>query len=123
MAIASAAKALVKARAICVALPGTSEKLSHGAPAWFVSGKQYAAFANDHHGDGRLALWCAAPDGAQAMLVDSDPDGYFLPPYVAHRGWIGVRLDRDADWAEIAELCQDAYRVIAPARLAARLDG
>ena len=49
-------------------------------------------------------------------------DRFFRPPYVGGRGWIGVRLDRDVDWAEIAELCQDAYRVIAPARLAARLD-
>ena len=45
------------------------------------------------------------------------------PPYVGGRGWIGIRLDRDPDWAEIAELCQDAYRVIAPAGLRAQLDG
>jgi len=86
MAIKGAAKALVKARAICEALDGTSEKLSHGAPAWFVSGKQYASFANDHHGDGRLALWLAAPPDAQAMLVEANPDAYFVPPYVGPSG-------------------------------------
>ena len=44
-----------------------------------------------------------------AGLTASDPERFFRPPYVGGRGWIGVRLDRDADWAEIAELCQDAY--------------
>jgi hypothetical protein len=67
-------------------------------------------------------LWCAAPPGAQQELIASDPDRFFWPPYVGHRGWLGVRLDRDPNWTEIAELCQDAYRVIAPARLVARLD-
>ena len=117
------AAALAKVRTACMALPDVTERPSHGMPAWFVGKKQFCVFSNDHHGDGRVAIVCAAADGAQAMLVDSDPDGYFLPPYVAHRGWIGVRLDRDADWAEIAELCQDAYRAIAPARLVAQLDG
>jgi predicted DNA-binding protein (MmcQ/YjbR family) len=53
----------------------------------------------------------------------SEPARFFRPPYVGDRGWIGVRLDRGADWAEIAELCEDAYRAVAPARLAALLDG
>ena len=61
--------------------------------------------------------------GAQQELATSEPDRFFRPPYVGGRGWIGVRLDRDLDWAEIAELCQDAYRAIAPARLVAALDG
>ena len=64
----------------------------------------------------------AAPPGAQQELTASDPERFFRPPYVGGRGWIGVRLDRDPDWAEIAELCQDAYRDIAPASLSARLD-
>ena len=75
-----------------------------------------------NHGCGFPHLWCAAPPGAQAELIASAPGQFFHPPYVGGRGWIGVRLGGDVDWAEIAELCQDAYRAIAPARLAALLE-
>jgi len=112
-------------RAICLALPEVTERPSHGAPTWFVRGK--AAFvtlwATGHHDHAFPHLWCAAPTGAQHELLTAEPGRFFRPPYVGHRGWIGVRLDRDLDWAEIAELCQDAYRAVAPARLAALLDG
>ena len=73
----------------------------------------------EHRGYGFPQLWCAAPPGAQAELTASAPDRIFRPPYVGGRGWLGVRLDGDVDWAEITELCQDAYRAVAPARLAA----
>jgi hypothetical protein len=79
-------------------------------------------YLDDHHGDGRLALWCAAPPGAQAELIEQDPDRFFRPPYVGHRGWIGVRLDRDLDWGEIAGIAEDAYRQVAPKTLLAQLD-
>ncbi|HET7042743.1 MAG TPA: MmcQ/YjbR family DNA-binding protein, partial [Gemmatimonadales bacterium] len=69
-----------------------------------------------------LAFWCAAPDGAQEMLVASDPERFFRPPYVGHRGWLGVYLDVPADWDQIADLIVDAYRAVAPKRLAALLD-
>ena len=112
-------------RAICLALPEVTERPSHGAPTWFVRRKSSFAtlWADGHHDDQFPHLWCAASPGAQQELTASDPERFSRPPYVGGRGWIGVRLDRDVDWAEIAELCQDAYRVIAPARLAARLDG
>ena len=111
-------------RAICLALPEVTERLSHGAPTWFVRDKNsfVTLWADGHHDHQFPHLWCAAPPGAQAELTTSAPDRFFRPPYVGGRGWIGVRLDRDPDWAEIAELCQDAYRAIAPARLVARLD-
>ena len=106
-----------------MALPEATERLSHGSPTWFIAGKKtFVTYVDDHHGDGILGFWCAAPPGVQQDLVSEEPDRFFRPPYVGGRGWIGVRLDRDVDWAEIAELCQDAYRVIAPARLAAQLD-
>jgi hypothetical protein len=113
-----------RVRAICAALPEVSERPSHGAPTWFVQGKKsfVTLWADGHHGDDFPHLWCAAPPGEQESLVAAAPDRFFRPPYVGGRGWIGVRLDRDVDWAEIAELCADAFRVIAPARLAARLD-
>jgi hypothetical protein len=105
------AKALAKVRAIIGALDATSEKLSHGSPAWFTCGKQFAAFADHHHNDGRLALWLIAPPGAQAMLIDADPKHYFAPPYVGPSGWIGVRLDGKLAWDEIAEVVRTAWAV------------
>jgi hypothetical protein len=99
-------------RAICLALPEVTERASHGAPTWFVRNKSsfVQLWADGHHEDQFPHLWCAAPPGAQQELAASNPERFFRPPYVGHRGWIGVRLDGDVDWAEIAELCQDAYR-------------
>jgi hypothetical protein len=108
-------------RAICLALPEVTEKPSHGAPAFFV-GKQFVMLWPDgHHEHDFPHLWCAAPAGAQEALVASS-DTFFRPPYVGHRGWLGVRLDGDLDWDEVAETIEDAYRTIAPRRLIARLE-
>jgi hypothetical protein len=115
---------LEKIREICLDLPETSERLSHGAPTFFVRQKRaFVMVMNDHHGDGRFALWCAAPDGMQQTLVDADPERFFVPPYVGHRGWLGVRLDRGLHWDELAGIAEDAYAEVAPAKLveAARL--
>jgi hypothetical protein len=110
-------------RAICMALPEVTERLSHGAPTWFVRGKTFVTlWADGHHDLDFPHLWCAGPPGAQEELVRAEPGTFFRPPYVGGRGWIGVRLDRGPDQAELTELCHDAYRVIAPARLSALLD-
>ncbi|MGW0522356.1 MmcQ/YjbR family DNA-binding protein [Crossiella sp. NPDC003009] len=111
-------------RALCLALPETTERLSHGEPTWFIRGKKtFVMYANHHH-DNRLAFWCAAPLGAQEALVGAEPERYFRPPYVGHRGWLGVYLDVGGlDWAEVGELVEDAFRVVAPKTLIARLDG
>jgi len=115
--------ALARVRGACLALPEVRERLSHGAPTFFVRGKKsFVMFHDDHHGDDRLALWVAAAPGVQAEMVDEEPDRFFVPPYVGHRGWLGVRLDRDPDWDEIAGVCADAFRAVAPKTLAARLD-
>jgi hypothetical protein len=109
-------------RQLCLALPETTERLSHGEPTWFVRGKKtFVMYANHHHDD-RLGFWCAAPDGAQEALAGSDPERFFVPPYVGHRGWLGVRLDVPVDWDQIADLVTDAYRVVAPRKLVAELD-
>ena len=110
-------------RKLCLALPETTERLSHGEPTWFVRDKKtFAMYANHHHDD-RLAFWCAAPDGAQEALVGSAPERFFRPPYVGHRGWLGVYLDvPGVDWDQIADLVTDAYRVVAPKKLVAELD-
>jgi hypothetical protein len=105
-------------REICLALPETSERLSHGEPTFFVRGKRsFATIWDSHHGDGRFALICAAPAGLQAALVDTDPERFYVPPYVGHRGWIGVRLDRDFDRDEVAGIIEDAFAEVAPATL------
>ncbi len=109
-------------RAICLGLPEVSEKLSHGEPTWFVRGKTFVMFSNHHH-RGPLGFWCAAPPGAQEGLIDADPDRFFRPPYVGHRGWIGVDLEGEVDWEEMAGIVHEAYRCIAPPRLAAMIAG
>jgi hypothetical protein len=116
-------RALKEVRRICLALPEVTERLSHGSPTWFVRGKKtFVTLVDDHHSDGRLAIWCAAPPGAQAQAVEQEPERFFRPPYVGGRGWLGVRLDVDPDWDELAEICADAYRQVAPKKLIAELD-
>jgi hypothetical protein len=112
-------------RRICLAFPEVTERLSHGAPTWFVRGRSVfvTLMVDGHHDNEFPHFWCAAPGGAQEELVASGQDRFFRPPYVGGRGWLGVRLDGDVDWTEVAELCEDAYRVIAPKRLVADLDG
>ena len=116
--------ALAKVRAICAALPEVTERPSHGAPTWFVRGQKSFAtcWYNGHHDLEFPHLWCAAPPGAQEAHVASDPDRYFRPPYVGHRGGLGVRLDGRVGWTELAEVCREAYRTVAPTTLVKLLD-
>ena len=107
-------------RARCLALPEVTEKLSHGEPMWFVRRKGFVMYA-DHHHDDRVAFWCAAPEGAQQALVEAYPGRFFRPPYVGVKGWLGVYLDVPVDWEEIAAILEDAYRCIAPTKLAAQI--
>jgi hypothetical protein len=114
---------LARLREVCLALPEVTERLSHGSPTWFVRGKKtVATYVDSHHGDGRLAIWCPAPPGVQGTLVTDEPDRFFVPAYVGHRGWLGVRLDRDLDWDEVAGIVEDAYRMVAPKKLVKELD-
>ncbi|WP_086844986.1 MmcQ/YjbR family DNA-binding protein [Amycolatopsis kentuckyensis] len=108
-------------RKVCLALPETTERLSHGEPTWFVRGKKTFAMFADHHHDDVLAFWCPAPPGVQEELVRTEPARFFRPPYVGHRGWLGVRLDVDVDWAEVDRIVREAYRLVAPKTLAARV--
>ena len=116
---------LERLRSICLALPEVTERLSHGAPTWFVRGKSsfVMLWEHGHHAEDFPHLWCAAPPGAQAELVEAEPDRFFRPPYVGGRGWLGLRLDVGVDRAELAQICAEAYRVVAPKRLVQRLDG
>ena len=118
---AQPAEVLTRLRTLCLALPEATEKISHGEPTWFVR-KVFVTYAGRHQG--RPAFWCAAPPGVQEALVGSNPQRFFRPPYVGVRGWLGVYLDvPEVDWEEIGEIVVEAYRTVAPRRLAARLDG
>jgi hypothetical protein len=109
-------------REICLSLPEATERASHDAPAFFAT-KQFLILWRDGHHDHEFAhLWCAAPAGVQPALIESNPDRFFYPPYVGHRGWIGVRLDGELDLEEIETLCVEAYRCVATKRQLALLD-
>jgi hypothetical protein len=118
---AAAVGPLPRLRAICRSMPQVTERLSHGEPTWFVSRRTFVSYADRHHDD-RVAFWCAAAPGQQQELVAEDPERYFVPPYVGGRGWLGVRVDVVVDWQVVAELIEDAYRVVASPRLTAELD-
>jgi hypothetical protein len=104
-------------RAICLGLPEVTEKLSHGEPTWFARGKVFAQLDDHHHGADHLAVWLPAALGVQELVVKSDPARFFRPPYVGHRGWIGVRIDGRPDWKLVTTLVRDAYVRVAPKRL------
>ena len=115
---------LARLREACLSLPETTERASHGAPTFFVRGKRafVNAWTDGHHDHTFPHLWCAGLPGAQAGLIAGGPERFFRPPYVGHRGWIGVRLDGRVDWDEVAAMCEDAYRTVAPAALVRALD-
>lgn len=120
-ATAEAMDALV--REFCEALPEVQERLSHGAPSYFVRGKKmFVALHDDHHGDGRLGVWCAAPPGVQAVLLETEPDRFYKPAYVAQHGWIGLDLTKDFDRDELEAIIEEAYRQVAPKTLIKQLD-
>jgi predicted DNA-binding protein (MmcQ/YjbR family) len=106
-------------RAICLALPGVVEKEAWGDPTFRVRDK---IFAMEKRGDGRVSVWCKAPPGSQEVLVGADSERFFVPPYVGHKGWVGMRLDCEPDWDEVALLVRRSYRLIAPKRLAAMIE-
>jgi predicted DNA-binding protein (MmcQ/YjbR family) len=119
-------QAIKQIRAICLALPETTEKPfgGHTAPTWRVRDKIFAMSGGEEDNGDEQSLWCKAPPGAQEVLVGSDPESFFVPPYVGHNGWVGVRLDRPGvDWDMVAALVTDSYRMTAPKRLLALLDG
>ncbi len=115
---ASGEEHLRRVRRICAALPGTTEKLSHGEPTFFVAKKVYAMFANNHHDDGHIAIWIPAPPGLQATLIKTEPKKFFMPPYVGVRGWVGIELE-EVDDDELGLHISEAWRLIAPKKMMA----
>ena len=100
---------LARIRKICLALPDTSEKPSHGEVAFFRKKRSFLNTDTYHHGAEHYSVWVAAPLGAQDLLVRSDPDVFFAPPYVGYRGWVGVRLDADLAWEHVEKVIRDGY--------------
>ncbi|WP_436793336.1 MmcQ/YjbR family DNA-binding protein [Actinospongicola halichondriae] len=114
--------ALARLRTICAAFPEVSERPSHGSPTFFVREKKtLVSLHDDHHGDGRLAIWAPAPAGVQEAMVDQDPERFFRPAYVGHLGWVGYRLE-DADWDEVAGIVEESFRKVAPKTLVRQYD-
>jgi hypothetical protein len=120
-------KPIDRVRKICLALPETSERPSHGEPAWFVASgakpggsatKLFATWEDHHHGDPIVGLWVKGAPGAQEILVANEPQRYYRPKYVGHQGWIGVLMEGDIDWETAADLIRESYRMTAPKRLA-----
>lgn len=101
--------------AICLALPAATEKEAWGDPTFRVCNKIFAMYKI---GDERKSFWCKAPPGSQIILVGADPETFFIPPYVGHKGWVGMRLDGAFDWREVEEVVRRSYCLVAPKQLA-----
>ena len=99
---------LARVRRICTSIPGTVEKLSHGAPTFFTPNRVYVMFTDNHHGDGHVAVWIPAAPGVQRDLIAEAPDTYFRPPYVGGAGWVGVELAK-VDDQQLGALIREAF--------------
>ena len=105
-----------RVRTICLSLPGAWEKISHGEPTWFVGKKVFAMFANNHHGDGHVAVTVPAAIGVQEMLIEKAPKKFYRPPYVGVGGWVGIEVNRVTD-RELRMHLTEAWRLVAPKKL------
>jgi hypothetical protein len=108
-------KLIDRVRKAALALPGTTEKLSHGEPSFF-RGRMFITVDNHHHGSGHVSIWCRAEAGVQQAFVEASPEHFFVPPYLGHQGWIGVRLDTGLEWSVIARFVEEAWKEAAPKR-------
>jgi predicted DNA-binding protein (MmcQ/YjbR family) len=113
---------LKKVRELCLSFPETREKEAWGGPTFRVKDKMFVMYMNDHHADGRLALWCKADADDRDALVAGDAQRFFAPPYVGHKGWLGVRIDRRIAWKRVSALVEQSYRLAAPKRVLAAFD-
>lgn len=109
-------KQMERVRRICLSLPETWEKISHGEPTFFVRKKVFAMCSNNHHNDGHIAVTIPAAIGIQAMLIDRSPEKFYRPPYVGVRGWVGIELGKVSD-EELGLHIREAWRLIAPEKL------
>ena len=120
MPSSSSDKQIARVRKICLAMPGATEKLSHGEPTWFVK-KVFCMFSNNHHGDGHISVVVPAPRGAQEALIEAAPKKFYRPPYVGAAGWVGIELAKVSD-KELKTHIETAWRLVAPKKLLAEFD-
>jgi len=111
-----------RVRTICSALPDVTEKLSHGEPTFFAHKKVFAMFSNNHHNDGHVAVVVPAPPGVQSMLIETSPDKFYRPPYVGHKGWVGIEVKHVTD-EELSFHLREAWKLIAPPKMHSLLSG
>ncbi len=115
---------LVRLTKICLALPETARDYNGSHAGFLVRKKTFAYFLNDHHGDGIVAVACKVLPGDNAALVETHAARFYLPAYIASRGWVGLRLDTArVDWSEVKELVTTSYRLVAPKTLTRMLPG
>ncbi|MGE3797528.1 MAG: MmcQ/YjbR family DNA-binding protein [Thermomicrobiales bacterium] len=105
-----AENAASRVRRICLALPETTEKQAWGEPTFRVGQRIFAMLSSI---DGATSVWCKSDDELRDALIGSDPEHFFSPPYVGHKGWIGIRLDASANWESVANLIEESYLMIA----------
>jgi predicted DNA-binding protein (MmcQ/YjbR family) len=111
-------------RKLCLSLPEAHEVEAWGEPTFRVRNKLFAMFAakGNHHGSGRPGIWIKCTHVNQDLLLHTDPQRFFSPPYVGPSGWIGIYLDDKPDWEIVGDLLRDGYLLTAPKRIAAALD-
>ncbi len=110
---AESTRVIARMQKLCGALEGTAEVIAWGEPTWRVGGKIYAQLDDHHHGSAHVAVWIPAEEGAQEALIESDPERFFRPPYVGHKGWVAIVLDGKPDWGMVAALLEGAHALIA----------
>jgi hypothetical protein len=119
----SAAERLVRLTALCLALPEARREDKGDHAAFLVRKKTFAYYLNDHHGDGIVSVCCKVLPGENKFLVDANPEKFYMPAYIASRGWVGLRLDRaSVDWSEVKELVRGSYIQLAPEKALALLE-
>ena len=115
---------LVRLSKICLALPETSRQVYGQHAQFLVKKKTFAYFLNDHHGDGIVAVTGKVLAGDNTALAAAQPKRFYLPAYLAHKGWVALRLDvGEVDWEEVEELIRGSYQLVAPKKLAAQVEG
>jgi predicted DNA-binding protein (MmcQ/YjbR family) len=114
---------LKRVRELCLSFPETSEKEAWGGPTFRVKDKMFVMYMDNHHGDGRVALWCNADADERDALVAGDSNRFFVPPYMGPRGWLGMRLDKRLGWKQIGVLVEESWRRTASPKVLAILDG
>ncbi len=113
---------LTRLTEVALVLPDTSRRIYGSHAQFLVRKKTFAYFLDNHHGNGIVAVTGKVSPGDNKALAESQPRRFYLPAYIASRGWVGLRLDAGKiDWNEVRELVTGSYTLVAPKRLAERV--